>query len=113
MSSSTSSTRGGADRPHADRADRLQIEVERAAHQVEVAEQEYAQLVADGDVIQEDKDAAATLLAMARRELAAAQAALERLRTDGGERCASCGDAIGRERLEAIVGVTTCVRCAG
>jgi RNA polymerase-binding transcription factor DksA len=51
-------------------------------------------------MIQNDEDAAE-----------AAEEALARIEAGTYERCASCGEDIGRERLEAIPATTVCVTC--
>lgn len=92
---------------------RLYRELEQATAHVATMQAEYDELLADPGVIQEDRDAAAALLEHARRQLESARAAVERLEGGAYTRCVRCGAEIGAERLAALVGVTTCVRCAG
>ena len=95
-----------------DRATLLHDELARATEQVDALEAEYQQLLANPDVIQEDRDATAVLLQHARRTLDSAQAAVDRLDAGTDGRCSVCGGDIGAERLAALVDVTTCVGCA-
>jgi RNA polymerase-binding transcription factor DksA len=111
--SGTSSARPGTPAPHDELTARLEHELERATAHVTAQEAEYDVLLADPEVIQEDRDAAAVLLAHARQQLDAATTALERHRAGTYGRCVTCGGAIGEERLAALVDVTTCVSCAG
>jgi RNA polymerase-binding transcription factor DksA len=91
----------------------LREQLARATEQLAALQTEYDQLLADPDVIQEDRDATALLLEHARRQEAAARDAVSRLDDGSYGRCARCGDDIAPERLAALVDVTTCVRCAG
>lgn len=95
-----------------DYATRLREELARATEQVQELQADYDEMLADPAVIQEDRDASALVLEHARRQLEAAQAAVERLDAGDVGRCVKCGGEIGAERLAALVGVTTCVRCA-
>lgn len=90
----------------------LHEEFERATARVAELQTDYDEMLADPAVIQEDRDATALVLEHARRQLEAAQAAVARLDAGAAGRCVKCGGEIGAERLEALVGVTTCVRCA-
>ena len=92
---------------------RLQDELGRAGEQVAALEAEYDQLLADPEVIQEDRDAVRILLEHARHQLAWAEGAVAQLEAGTYGRCVRCGGEIGAERLAALVDVTTCVRCAG
>ncbi|MGD9997112.1 MAG: TraR/DksA family transcriptional regulator [Ilumatobacteraceae bacterium] len=94
-------------------AARLRAELERASEQVAALEAEHEALLTDPGVIQEDRDAAAALLQHARHQLDTARAAVARLEDGSYGRCDRCGGEIGAERLAALVGVTTCVKCAG
>ena len=96
-----------------ERTTRLRLELERATEQVGRMQSDHDEMLADPGVIQEDRDAAARSLEFARREVESAQSALERLESGTYDRCATCGGAIGEERLAALVDVTTCVNCAG
>ena len=53
------------------------------------------------------------LLEAARVETAELERAAERLEAGTYGYCATCGDAIAPERLEALPAATTCIRCAG
>ena len=97
----------------ADTADQLRATLHEVTQRVAALQAEHDQLVADSDVIQEDRDAAAVMLEHARRELATTRDALARLDDGSYGRCTRCGNDIGAERLAAIANVTTCVRCAG
>ncbi len=96
-----------------DQGARLREVLEQAELHAAESESEFQDLVADPDVIQEDRDAAALLLEHARRQLEMARSAVEQLDTGGYGRCVKCGADIGAERLAALVDVTTCVSCAG
>jgi RNA polymerase-binding transcription factor DksA len=93
--------------------ERLRAELERAEQHVAEAQAEYDLLLADPDVIQEDRDAAATVLGHARRQLESAREATVHLEAGTYGRCVTCGGDIGAERLAALVDVVTCVACAG
>jgi len=90
----------------------LHDEVERATQRVQELQSDYEEMLADPAVIQEDRDATALVLEHARRQLESAQAAAARLDAGTAGRCEKCGGEIGEERLAALVGVTTCVKCA-
>ncbi len=92
---------------------RLQDELARAGEHVASLEAEYEQLLADPEVIQEDRDAVRIVLEHARHQLASAAEAVAQLEAGTYGRCVRCGGEIGAERLAALVDVTTCVRCAG
>jgi DnaK suppressor protein len=106
---------GGADHVNndADQSVRLHDELDRATEHLAALQGQYDELLADPDVIQEDRDATALLLEHARTHLEAARLAVERLDEGNYGRCSVCGGEIGDERLAALVDVTTCVRCAG
>jgi hypothetical protein len=53
------------------------------------------------------------LLAAAREQVAAVDAALARLAAGRYGQCERCGQPIGAGRLEARPAATTCIRCAG
>jgi DnaK suppressor protein len=108
-SSSADATASSAD----ERAARLRLELERAVDNAHRMQSEHDELLADPGVIQEDRDAATRSLEHARRELELARSAVERLDSGIYDKCATCGGDIGEERLAAVAGVTTCVRCAG
>jgi RNA polymerase-binding transcription factor DksA len=94
-------------------AERLRAELERAEEHVAEVQAEYDGLLADPDVIQEDRDSVALLLEHARRQLESARVAAARVEAGTYGRCATCGGDIGAERLAALVDVVTCVTCAG
>lgn len=96
-----------------DHAARLRELLAQAELHAAESEAEFQILLADDDVIQEDRDAAALLLEHARRQLVTARSAVEQLDAGGYGRCVKCGGDIGAERLAALVDVTTCVSCAG
>lgn len=94
-------------------AARLRAELERTTELATGSQEEYDALLADPDVLQEDRDAAALLLEHARRQVESAQAAMEHLEAGDYGRCVECGADIGEARLAALVDVTTCMNCAG
>jgi RNA polymerase-binding transcription factor DksA len=94
-------------------ARRLQDDVASARAQVAKFEAEYAELLADPGVNQEDRDGTRTLLEAARATAAAAERALERFESGSYGICAKCGKPIAPERLEAIPDTVTCVSCQG
>jgi DnaK suppressor protein len=93
-------------------ATRLRLELERAVANAHRMQSELDELLVDPGVIQEDRDAAARSLEHARREVELARSAVDRLDSGIYDKCATCGGDIGEERLAAVAGVTTCVRCA-
>lgn len=92
--------------------ERLRHELAQALEHVESLQREFDELLADPDVIQEDRDGAARLLEHARHQLESARTAVARLDAGTYGGCARCGGEIGAERLAAIPDVTTCVTCA-
>lgn len=94
-----------------DLAARLHADVGHAITQVQILESEYATLLADPDVIQEDRDATGLLLEHARASLGLAERALLRFRSGLHGVCDRCGGPIGEDRLEAIPDTVTCVTC--
>ena len=84
-----------------------------STERVELLEREHLELLNDPGVNQEDRDASAMLLAAARVNQAAAQAAADRIADGSYGRCAACGREIPRERLEAVPETTHCVECPG
>lgn len=75
-------------------------------------EAEYAELLDNRDVIQEDRDTVRRILEEARGILAAAERSLAQEATGTYGRCSVCGGEIGAERLEALPDTTTCRACA-
>ncbi len=94
-------------------ADTLRIygELNLAVSQVQLLEPEYAQLLADPDVVQEDRDATRLLLEHARQNVQEANRALQRVTLGIYGLCIGCGSPIGEERLAAIPHAETCVAC--
>ncbi|HRB04729.1 MAG TPA: TraR/DksA C4-type zinc finger protein, partial [Ilumatobacteraceae bacterium] len=113
MSAKGSSTSDPRDDSSQDQAARLRELLEQAEVHAAESEAEFQGLLADDDVIQEDRDAAALLLEHARRQLETARSAVAQLEAGTYGRCVKCGNDIGKERLAALVDVTTCVSCAG
>jgi RNA polymerase-binding transcription factor DksA len=66
----------------------------------------------EGATIAFERAQVASLLAAARGELVALDAAAQRLHDDPAGRCEHCGQAIGPERLMARPSATRCVTCA-
>jgi DnaK suppressor protein len=93
--------------------ERLRGELRRAQDHVDEVQAEYDGLLADPDVIQEDRDSVALLLEHARRQLESARVATGHLDAGTYGRCVTCGGEIAPERLAALVDVVTCVTCAG
>jgi RNA polymerase-binding transcription factor DksA len=101
----------GEQQPLNGRADRLRADRDHAHEQLLRLEQEYAAMLADPGVLQEDRDNSRTLLEAARHTFETAQAALDHVETKTYGQCVSCGGPIGAERLEALPGATMCVTC--
>lgn len=91
----------------------LGTDLDHHRRNVQQLEAEYAELLADPGVIQEDRDSVRIVLEAARRSLANAERALDRAADGSYGRCADCGGPIGSERLEALPEVTTCIDCQG
>lgn len=91
----------------------LRSELESARQQLEALEAEYAELLADPGVSQEDRDATRTLLEAAREVHEGASRALVRFEDGSYGRCTRCGADIAPERLEAIPDADACASCAG
>ena len=66
----------------------------------------------EGTTIAYERAQVSALLAQARDDLVALDAALDRLDNGTIETCAVCGGPIAFERLLALPGVRTCVKCA-
>ena len=66
----------------------------------------------DGSTIAFERAKARTLLDAAHAQLAALDAAAARLAAGMYGTCATCGGAIGDERLDALPTTSSCVRCA-
>jgi RNA polymerase-binding transcription factor DksA len=67
----------------------------------------------EGTTIAYERAQVSALLAQARDDLVALDAALDRIDNGTIETCAACGGPIAFERLLALPGVRTCVQCAG
>lgn len=90
----------------------LRTNVTEAEAVVAAMEQEYETVLADPGVIQEDRDGTRRLLEESRTSRDAARGALERFTTGTYGRCATCGQAISAERLDALPNAETCVGCS-
>lgn len=73
---------------------------------------EYEDLLANRDVIQEDRDSVRQLVETAAANVRRLEQAVERIEQGTYGRCVTCGAPIPPERLEAIPDVTTCVSCS-
>jgi RNA polymerase-binding transcription factor DksA len=101
------------DRPASDDLEaKLRAELASAEASVAALEAEYADVLADPGVIQEDRDTTRRVLEEARGTRDAAQRALDRLTNGTYGRCITCGQPIPPERLEAIPDAETCVSCS-
>jgi DnaK suppressor protein len=90
----------------------LQLELEHARAKFARVEAEYAQLLADPDTIQEDRDSVRQLLEELRAASDSAERAVARLAAGEYGQCSACGGDIGAERLEAIPDTATCRDCS-
>lgn len=90
----------------------MRRELERAQEVLDRAVAEYEEAVANPDVIQEDRDAAAQRVGTARTQATQLEEALMRAESGGYGVCEKCGATIPEERLEALPGATTCVSCS-
>jgi len=95
-----------------DTAAALEAELAHARSVLQRLDGEYADLLADPDAIQEDRDATGQLVEDARRHVAELEAAAERLAAGTYGRCVVCGKAIDPERLAALPDAETCVGCS-
>jgi RNA polymerase-binding transcription factor DksA len=102
-----STDRSGSD----DLEARLRAELASAQASVVALEAEYADVLADPGVIQEDRDGTRRVLEESRGTRDAAQRALDRFTSGTYGRCVTCGQPIPAERLEAIPDAETCVSC--
>ena len=91
---------------------KLRAELASAQATVEALEAEYAEVLADPGVIQEDRDGIRRVLEESRGTRDAAQRALDRFTGGTYGRCIVCGQPIPAERLEAIPDAETCVTCS-
>jgi RNA polymerase-binding transcription factor DksA len=83
-----------------------------AREQHERLTQEYHELLANRDVIQEDRDSVRQLVEEAAANMHRLELAAERIAKGTYGRCVRCGQPIATERLEAIPDATTCVSCS-
>ena len=67
----------------------------------------------EGTTIAYERAQVSAMLAQARDDLVALDAALDRVDNGTIETCDVCGGSIAFERMLALPGVRTCVRCAG
>jgi RNA polymerase-binding transcription factor DksA len=109
----------------ADPREALAGERERALRRVSVLEREFAELAEaaatggtddehdpEGATLAFERQHTAALLDQARNQVAAIDAALERLAAGRYGVCERCGQPIGAGRLAARPAAVTCVRCA-
>ncbi|MGH9134218.1 MAG: TraR/DksA family transcriptional regulator [Ilumatobacteraceae bacterium] len=101
-----------SDAPPAPTEAALRAELEHAQANLARLESEYAELLADPGVIQEDRDSTRRLLEGARITAVAAERAVARFEDGTYGRCVRCGGAIAPERLEAIPDAELCVSCS-
>jgi DnaK suppressor protein len=108
-----------------DPRERLEAERAGALRRVAVLEREFAQLAEaasaggtddehdpEGATLAYERQHAAALLAQAREQVVAVDAALDRLAAGRYGVCERCGQPIGDDRLAARPAARTCVRCA-
>jgi len=106
-------------------AELLRAERTRAGQRIAALEREFADLAEaagaagaddehdpEGATLAFERQHAAALLDAAREQLAAIDAALQRLETGRYGTCERCGQPIGEERLAARPAAVTCIRCA-
>lgn len=94
-----------------DTLEQLREELATQQTRLSALETEYAQLLADPDVVQEDRDSTRILLEATRATVESAEEALSRMNGGTYGRCTSCGQPIPAERLEAIPDADMCVPC--
>ncbi len=90
----------------------LRAELEHAREHLDRLVAEAEENVNNDDVIQEDRNSAAQMMATAKARVADAEAALERAESGEYGRCVTCGAQIPAERLEALPDTDTCVACS-
>jgi DnaK suppressor protein len=106
-------------------AELLREERTRAGQRIAALEQQFADLAEaagaagtddehdpEGATLAFERQHAAALLDAAREQLAAIDAARQRLETGRYGTCERCGQPIGEERLAARPTAVTCIRCA-
>jgi len=109
----------------ADARERLEAERERALRRAAALEREFAGIAEaasaggtddehdpEGATLAFERQHAAALLAQARDQVAAVDAALARLEAGRYGLCAGCGRPIGDDRLAARPAAPLCIRCA-
>jgi DnaK suppressor protein len=109
----------------ADARERLEAERERALRRAAALEREFAGIAEaasaggtddehdpEGATLAFERQHAAALLAQAREQVAAVDAALARLEAGRYGLCARCGRPIGDDRLAARPAALLCIRCA-
>jgi DnaK suppressor protein len=105
--------------------ERLLAERERTRRRIGALEREFAGIAEaasaggtddehdpEGATLAFERQHTAALLALAREQLTAIDAALARLEAGRYGRCERCGQPIGDDRLAARPAALTCVRCA-
>jgi len=113
MSPSNTPDTGLRSRPTpAANVDALRAELIHARNNLEQLEDEYRELLANHDVMQEDRDSTRQLLEEARQHVADADRAVARAESGTYGICEQCGEPIAAERLEALPGTSRCVNCA-
>jgi RNA polymerase-binding protein DksA len=106
-------------------AELLRADRARAGQRIVALEREFADIAEaaaaggtddehdpEGATLAFERQHAAALLDAAREQLAAIDAALQRLETGRYGICERCGQPIGAERLAARPAAVTCIRCA-
>lgn len=92
--------------------EQLKEQLDRAREHHARLNEEYQELLANRDVIQEDRDAVRLLVEEAAANVRRLEAAVARLESGTYGKCVKCGRDIAPERLEAIPDATTCVSCS-
>lgn len=113
MSSSNSSDTSLRSNPSAAaNVEALRAELTHARNNLEQIEDEYRELLANHDVVQEDRDSTRQLLEEARKHVADIDRAIARAESGAYGICERCGNPIAAERLEALPDTARCVNCA-
>jgi RNA polymerase-binding transcription factor DksA len=92
--------------------EQIHEQLERAREHHARLSREYEELLANRDVIQEDRDSVRQLVEEAAANVQRLEAAAARIEEGTYGRCVKCGQPIAPERLEAIPDATTCVSCS-
>jgi len=111
-SSNSSDTSLRANPSAAANVENLRAELVHARNNLEQLEDEYQELLANHDVVQEDRDSTRQLLEEARKHVADTEQAIVRAESGTYGICEQCANPIGAERLEALPGTSRCVNCA-